>query len=155
MKKLCFILALLASPAIFFAQEVTNKEGVFVGNNGEKYSGNLVSYFENGNKEYVYEIKNGIQHGKAEFFYSSGKLMESGMFANGLKAGKWTKWSEKGLKLAEANYTNGEKDGTWVIWDENGVKRYEMLYNKGQRAGAWKSWDETGKEGETKVYTSN
>lgn len=139
-----YLLILFSLPIVLFSQEVKNREGVFVGNDGEKYTGNLVSYFENGNKAYVYEIKNGIQHGAAEFYYSSGTIMEKGVFKNGLKHGNWIKWSAQGQKLAEANYANGEKDGLWVIWDEKGTKRYEMYYEKGKRTGIWKSWDENG-----------
>lgn len=150
-----YLLILLSVPAFLFSQNITNKEGVFVNNTGEKYSGNLVSYFENGNKEYVYEIKNGIQNGTAEFYYFSGKIMEKGMFKNGLKHGNWQKWSEQGHKLAEANYVSGEKDGLWIIWDDKGIKRYEMFYDKGKRTGSWKSWDENGLETETKSYNSS
>jgi antitoxin component YwqK of YwqJK toxin-antitoxin module len=155
MKKLIIVLGFII-PTLVFSQDVMNKEGVFVSTTGEKYSGNLVAYFENGNKQYSYEIKEGKENGKAEFFYVSGKLMEQGEFDNGKKTGNWMKWSEKGtqVKLAEANYKNGEKHGDWMIWDEKGTKRYEMHYDNGLRVGIWKSWDENGAEIETKDYTS-
>ena len=155
MKKLIIVLGFIISTHLF-AQEITNKEGVFVNNTGEKYSGNLVAYFENGNKQYSYEIKEGKENGKAEFFYVNGKLMEQGEFTNGKKTGNWIKWSEKGsqIKLAEANYNNGEKHGKWIIWDENGIKRYEMHYENGKRIGIWKSWKKKGNETETKDYSS-
>ena len=127
-----------------FAQKISKKEGVYVDEDGKKYSGIYVAYYQNDVKEVVYTIKNGVENGSVEFYYPTSEIMEQGNFKAGLKHGKWVRWSEKGDKLAEAYYVKGKKDGEWLIWDERGVKRYEMNYKNGVKVGTWTMWDEKG-----------
>ncbi len=128
------------------------KDGVYLNENGEKYSGVYLSYFENGNKKAVYTIKRGKEDGSVEFYYPTSEIMEQGFFNDGNKDGKWVRWSNNGNKLAEANYKNGKKDGKWIIWDERGIKRYEMYYKNGKKTGVWLIWDEKGQISNKKEY---
>jgi antitoxin component YwqK of YwqJK toxin-antitoxin module len=137
---------------ILFSQQITKKNGVYVGDNGEKYSGVYISYYQDDTKEAVYTIKNGVENGSVEFYYPTTEIMEQGNFKDGLKHGKWVRWSVKGNKLAEANYNKGKKDGRWIIWDERGVKRYEMYYASGAKTGTWIMWDEKGQISNQKEY---
>ncbi len=92
---------------LLFGQKITKKEGIYVNENGKKYSGIYVSYYQDDVKEVVYTIKNGVEDGSVEFYYPTTEIMEQGNFKGGMKHGKWVRWSEKGDKLAEA----------WEIFD--------------------------------------
>jgi len=151
------IKAILFTVALFItivsnAQQITKKEGVYVNEEGQKYSGVYISYYQDEAKEAVYSIKDGLENGSVEFYYPTTEIMEQGSFKEGLKHGKWTRWSVKGNKLAEANYSKGKKDGKWLIWDELGIKRYEMYYTKGTKTGTWMMWDEKGQISNKKEY---
>jgi len=139
--------------AFGFGQQIIKKEGVYVNAKSlKKYTGAYISYYDNGEKEAVYGVKNGVENGKVEFYYFSGEIMEQGAFEDGKKNGKWVRWSQKGTKLAEAFYANGKKNGEWQIWDERGVKRYLMNYLKGLKVGTWIMWDEKGQIVNKKEY---
>jgi len=151
-KSIILFTALIFISSAIFAQQITKKEGVYVNEKGEKYSGVYISYYQENVKEAVYTIKNGVENGSVEFYYASTEIMEQGNFKDGVKHGKWVRWSIKGNKLAEASYKKGKKDGKWVIWDERGVKRYEMYYTNGTKTGNWMMWDEKGQIANQKEY---
>lgn len=154
-KQIVGFLVVLFTIQLTSAQEVVKRNGLFVNvESNEPYSGIYISYHNNGEKESVYTLKKGREHGKAEFYYPSGEIMEQGSFKLGQKDGKWVRWSEAGNKLAEAFYLNGKKDGKWEIWDETGTKRYQMFYNEGAKVGEWVMWDEKGQIANKKDYST-
>lgn len=156
MKSIIISIAFILSFSVAFGQNISKEDGFFINEQGKKHNGELVSYYEDGTKEAIYEVKNGKENGKVEFFYpTTNKLMEQGFYKNGEKDATWIKWSENGNKLAEANYKNGQKDGKWIIWDDNSIVRYEMEYTGGQRTGVWISRDEEGTIINTKDYSPN
>ncbi len=127
-----------------------NEKGLYIDSEGNLFSG-VITSINNGLKSEL-EIKNGMIDGKANYFYASGKLMESGLMVNGLKDGQWTRYNETGLTSAIGFYTAGKKSGTWLVFDEKGTKRMEMNYSNGEKSGTWNSWDENGTLASTKVY---
>ena len=150
-KALLFTTTILFT-TILFAQKITKQNGVYVDEEGKKYSGVYISYYQDDVKEAVYSIKDGVENGSVEFYYPTTEIMEQGSFKSGLKHGKWVRWSVKGNKLAEASYSKGKKDGAWLIWDELGIKRYEMYYTNGVKTGTWMMWDEKGQISNKKEY---
>lgn len=131
--------------SVTLAQEIIKKDGFYVDKKNNKYDGFYTTYHTNGVRKAIYTLKDGLENGAVEFYYSTTQIMEKGTYKEGKKNGVWTRWSDSGNKLAEAIYKNGDKDGKWVIWDEKGVKRYEMYYSNGTKIGVWIMWDENGK----------
>ncbi len=150
-KTTLIVISILFSTALF-SQQITKKNGFYVNEKGEKYSGIYISYFPDNSKEAVFTIKNGVENGSVEFYHSTNEIMEQGNFRDGVKHGKWVRWSIGGNKLAEANYNKGKKQGKWLIWDERGTKRYEMFYANGAKTGTWMIWDEQGQISNKKQY---
>lgn len=155
MKKLA-LLSLLALGLSLNAQTL-NEQGLYVDNdsdnalfNGKLFNGVISKTQDNIKSELT--VKEGVVDGPANYYYASGKLMESGMFSNGLKDQKWIRYSEDGSVSALAFYHLGKKTGTWLVFDEKGNKRYEMNYNNGEKTGVWTSWDENGAVASTKSY---
>jgi antitoxin component YwqK of YwqJK toxin-antitoxin module len=151
LKAILFTATILLT-TILFAQKITKQNGVYVDEEGQKYSGVYISYYQDGVKEVAYSIKNGVEDGSVEFYYPTTEIMEQGNFKGSLKHGKWVRWSVKGDKLAEASYHKGKKDGQWLIWDDRGIKRYEMYYTNGVKTGTWMMWDEKGQISNKKEY---
>ncbi len=152
MKKLGFIIAAVLSLNLLSAQQINGK-GLYVTSDGELFSGAIVSHIDN--IKFKITVKEGIVAGDAEYFYASGKLMETGMFTEGKKDQKWTRYNENGTISAIAFYTFGKKSGTWLVFDDAGKKRFEMNYSNGDKSGIWTNWDENGMVVNTKNYNPN
>lgn len=143
MKRLLLSLAVLFATGVLTAQTLNDK-GLYIDDEGELFSG-IISQNQNNIKS-EFQVKAGVIEGQANYFYASGKLMESGYFKNGQKDQKWTRYAESGTVIAIGFYKLGKKDGTWLVFDERGNKRFEMTYSDGQKSGVWTSWDESGQE---------
>jgi antitoxin component YwqK of YwqJK toxin-antitoxin module len=57
-------------------------------------------------EEFTY--KEGRLHGKAQIWYSNGKMKRKGSFQNGKLSGKWEYWDQKGNMLCETTYQDDE-----------------------------------------------
>lgn len=149
MKKLSLILITIVSFGYLNAQQLNDK-GLYIDSEGELFSGVITSAKDGVKSELT--IKNGVISGEATYYYASGKVMESGMFADGKKDGKWMRYNESGATTAIAFYGLGKKTGTWLVFDDSGKKRFEMNYSNGEKTGTWTNWDENGVVVNTKNY---
>lgn len=145
------ILALSLILSTGMGAQTQNDKGLYIDNEGDLFSG-VITKTENGIKSEL-TVKEGALTGAASYYYTSGKLMESGTFTNGAKDMKWTRYNENGTVSAIAFYNLGKKTGTWLVYDEKGNKRFEMNYHDGEKAGVWTSWDESGAVAGTKDYS--
>lgn len=150
MKKIGFLVLSVLSLGILNAQ-TQNDRGLYINDNGSLFSG-IVSKTQNDIKS-DFTVKEGVIDGEANYYYASGKIMESGMFTKGQKDQKWVRYNENGTTSAIAFYNLGKKTGTWVVYDENGKKRFEMNYANGEKTGVWTNWDENGVVAGTKDYS--
>ncbi len=150
MKKLIFLpLALMVSG--FLNAQTLNENGLYIDNEGELFSGTITKTQNDVKSEF--SVKEGLINGVANYYFASGKLMESGIYNNGEKDQKWVRYTETGSVSAIAFYNLGKKTGTWLVYDEKGNKRFEMNYSDGNKTGVWTSWDENGSVAGTKDYS--
>ena len=138
MKKISLILGLLLLTICVNAQVKQNENGLYVNANGTLYTGTLETT-ENGIKKSEIEVKEGLPSGEVNYYYASGKLMETGYFDKGQKDGKWVRYNETGVEVGLAIYNMGKKNGTWIVWDDAGKKRFEMHYHMNDKTGIWHS----------------
>lgn len=150
MKKLVF-LALVMLVSGFLKAQALNENGLYIDREGELFSGTITKT-QNGIKS-EFGVKEGKIEGIANYYFASGKLMESGVYKNGEKDQKWVRYTETGSISAIAFYNLGKKTGTWVVYDEKGNKRFEMNYLDGNKTGIWTNWDENGAVAGTKDYS--
>lgn len=155
MKKLA-LLALCALGLSLNAQTL-NEQGLYVDNDSDNalFSGKLFNGVISKTQDNIKSeltVKEGVVEGPANYYYASGKLMETGSFTKGQKDQKWVRYSESGSISAIAFYNVGKKTGTWLVFDDNNRKRYEMNYENGEKTGTWTSWDESGAVASTKNY---
>ena len=98
-------------------RKLEKRNGVaYLPNEETPFTGRAVGFFENGQKRYEENYKNGKKHGFA------------------------TKWYENGQKMSEENYKDGKEDGLSSFWYKNGQKNAEGNYKDGKLMSAevWK-----------------
>jgi len=90
-------------------------------------------YWDNGNKNFEFNYKNGKSDGKQYKWYSNGKLYREFNCKNGNEDGKQYWWSNNGELYCEYNYKNGKRNGKQYEWSFDGNKMYEGNYKNGKQ----------------------
>ena len=109
-------------------------------NSQEPFTGVIVSYYHDGQKEYEKEYKNGIVDGKVIEYYISGQKKYEGYLKNNVEDRKIITWYANGQKRYEKNYKNGVLNGKVVSWNRSGQKEYEKEYKDGVLHGKTIEW---------------
>ena len=100
-------------------------------------------YYENGQKEYVWNYKDGKEDGLHTYWYENGKKKEEGTFKDGERDGLFTRWYENGKKSEVLTFKNGLPDGKYNEWHEDGQKYREQTFKDGKLISK-KEWNEDG-----------
>jgi len=104
---------------------------------------NAKSWLPNGDKCRETNLRNGT--GKFFSYYENGQKMFEKNYKNGKRDGLSTEWYENGQKKKKVSYKNQKRDGPWTGWHENGQKFLEANYKDGKRLKGHKVWDEYGR----------
>ena len=112
----------LAKPEGVNRDELEEREGIaYLKGSDTPYTGKSFRLFDNGQK--CYEVN-----------YKDGK-----------NDGLYVEWYENGQKRIESNMKNGKPDGVWVNWHENGRKKSEINWKDGIKVdGSAKYWNSKG-----------
>ena len=81
---------------------------IYVGDEENPYTGKIIAKYENGDKKWEVNYKNGIKEGIQTDWYANGEKMLEGMYKNGSKEGTWSKCDKKGKKT-EIMYKDGKE----------------------------------------------
>ena len=109
------------------------------------FSGEVVRYYGNGQKELEGSYKNGKPIGKWIRWHDNGQKEEERTYKDGKQDGLHTYWHENGQKKLKGTYKDGKQDGLQTWWYENGQKESEITYKDGEVISG-KCWDEVGNE---------
>ena len=126
------------------ADNVIEREGIYyVEGESDPFSGEAVTYYDNGQLKSRVGFLNGKEHGKAILWYKNGQKESEMAFHNGKPHGKIVSWYGTGQKHTEGEYKYGEPIGINTYWYENGQKMQEI---PSQSSGSYKikRWDENG-----------
>jgi antitoxin component YwqK of YwqJK toxin-antitoxin module len=145
-------LALIISATGISAQEIALTNGKYVTPSGAPYTGELLSYREDGSLKSAHQVVDGILEGEVVFYAGNGVKEEVGSYKGGQKHGVWKQFNASGAITGEAWYVNGEKDGVWTVWDDQGVKRYHMVYSMGRKVDTWQIFDENANLVSERIY---
>ncbi|MDB9881818.1 hypothetical protein N8368_00690 [Bacteroidia bacterium] len=104
------------------------------------------TWYQNGQKQYEFNLLNGQNEGKQTSWYENGQKESEGVFLNGKQEGKQLKWYEGGQKESEGVFLNGKQEGKQLKWYEGGQKQFEINYLKGIKDGQWTKWYENGQK---------
>ena len=113
----------------------------------------VMAWWENDNKMYEREFKDGKKEGKWFGWWEGGNKMYEREYKDGKAEEKWTMWYDNGEKMDEREYKDGKAEEKWFGWYPGGNKMYEKKYKNGKLDGKWIEWYENGKksyEGEFK-----
>lgn len=120
-----------------------------------RVAGEIVWWYENGQKWHESNIVNGQYEGKFTEWYENGQKFKEYFFVNGEKEGNCTIWYANGQKYIENKYLNGEPEGVWTEWYENGQKYREGVHHKGEKEVYWRFWKEDGTELPPRLYVND
>ena len=126
------------------AQEINEVDGIYY-KNGQLYTGEYISRYDNGMVKMTAKISEGKKEGIVQVFFENGQLNEIRSYKNNQMDGTWEMYNIYKVKVSVANYKNGLKHGEWIIYDDKGTLLYEMEYTDGLKSGTWKKFDNAGK----------
>ena len=69
--------------------------------------------------------------GQIEFYYENGQKLSSGSFENGIKIGLHTEWHENGTIAEQGKLENGKREGEWIDYNEDGSEKKHTTYKYG------------------------
>ena len=86
------------------------------------------SYYENGQKKWEENYKDGKLDGKYTAWDENGQKKWEENYKDGKQDGKSTMWYEDGEGIQEENYKEGKLDGKLTYWDENNQILIELNF---------------------------
>lgn len=143
----CFLFPFIVRGQQIDAKKLEEKNGLSYEEAQTKpFTGQAITYHDNGKKQSSTEYRNGKINGKIESWYSSGTKQIEGQLINGQKAGMWTAWYENGNKIRQGAFENGKEEGEYSWWFENGNLDKKGIYHVGVADGKWEWYYENGQK---------
>lgn len=115
-------------------------------------TGEIKTYYANGNKGLSYTIDKGLIQGKFLVYYPDGKLYSETDFVDGDYHGDDKTWYPNGTLKAHDVYFYDDLNGMSTSYYENGKVSQQIPYMLDQRHGVAKFYDNTGKLTKTTTY---
>jgi antitoxin component YwqK of YwqJK toxin-antitoxin module len=88
----------------------------------------LVMFYKNGQLQLTRSAKGGKSDGTWENYYENGQLEFKKIFKDGLKIGHWEFYYANGQLKTIESYKDGKQDGTWEIYHESGQLSEKICY---------------------------
>tara|TARA_A100001015_G_scaffold181592_1_gene202139 strand:+ start:1878 stop:2480 length:603 start_codon:yes stop_codon:yes gene_type:complete len=101
---------------------------------------------------YYRKFSNTPFSGQVESYYTNGQLKIMGEFSDGKKVGQWVAYYMSGNKKNEGQFANGKKDGFWVYYFLNSNIKEKQFYIDGRKDGLWEKFDVNGTVVQTESY---
>lgn len=118
-------------------------------------TGDIVTYFPNGNIALKYRLENGWLQGAYLENYENGKPQLEAFYRDNDNEGSYKLYYPNGNLRKVSNYYADELDGVQTEYHENGKISRETTYVLGSRTGVCKTYDTTGKLTGKTVYRYN
>lgn len=129
--------------------------------------GQYQSYYQNGQREYNTEYRDGVLDGPYYYYLPSGLLYIQGQYREGKRHGPWREWDSLGHDRSAAQYYLGTRQGPYKEWYPQGTVAIEAQFVAGRREGKAKAYYPSGqikwegsyhqdrREGERRFYWEN
>ena len=106
---------------------------------------------------YHFILKNGdtLKEGSSFYYYTNGKLWQSGFFHNHLMDSLWTTYFPTGAVKRKIIYKEGLRNSPFVNYYENGNLKHEGFYKDDSLVGEMKLYTQNGELWETRYYLHN
>jgi len=94
----------------------------------------------------------GVQHGKFEAFYSTGRKWKAGEYASGKQVGAYQEWWKNGQLALDSRYVDGVLDGPYKRFYASGKPWESATYVAGKLQGDYRKWWKNGKPAHVYAY---
>ncbi len=91
------------------------------------------------------EYVENVLHGKQEFFYPNGKVLEMVHYKNGKHDGVYKAFFENGKVDQEATYVDGALNGEFKAYYPSGQLKEVLIYKNNEEFGPFTEYHENGK----------
>lgn len=108
-------------------------------------TGNIQSFYANGNPSRVFEVYGGEFHGDYNTYYFNGQLRETTPYSYGLQHGLNVEYYEDGKKKAEGEYLYDNLHGIKKEYYPNGNLKSETVFKNDIEIGPAIYYDDSGK----------
>jgi len=105
--------------------------------------GKKIKYYENGQKRYETNYKDGKIDGQTIMWYENGQKYYEHNYKDGKVDGLKVEWYEDGQKKREISVKDGKYNGPFTEWYKNGKKESEIIYKDFKKVSG-KYWNEDG-----------
>ena len=124
--------------------ELEEREGItYTKDSYSPYSGKAYKFYENGQKQFETNMKDGKKDGPETHWHENGQKQFEINLKDGKPEGLATWWSENGQKEKAINYEDGKYEGLGTFWHENGQKQVEANFKDGKLISG-KYWNSIG-----------
>lgn len=96
-----------------------------------------ITYYKTLERTYYQELETYNTTGKANGWFSDGRLEHEGFIDCGLRTGKWIFYFSSGIQRMVGSYVNDEAHGEWIFKNEEGKIIEQGSYNQGKKDGQW------------------
>ena len=104
-----------------------------------------IAYYDNGNKRYDIEYKNGNIDGLAIYWDDDGNLINKVYYINNKLHGQWIDYYSNGNILHTIKYNFGKKHGTEIWYYESGNIKSQVVFKNDNIVSDIIRWDDNGK----------
>jgi antitoxin component YwqK of YwqJK toxin-antitoxin module len=108
---------------------------VFTHESNKKVTGNILKYFDNGQKKEEGFLRYGRRIGQWVEWYENGQIKSQGEFKDGFDDGVHESWYENGKKKESINWKFAKPEGYWTCWYKSGDKKSTREFKNGKPVG--------------------
>jgi antitoxin component YwqK of YwqJK toxin-antitoxin module len=128
--------------------ELEDRAGVaYLPKADKPFTGTAYAYFPDGKTVFTKsDFVDGKQHGEYIEYFQNGNVNYKYSFKNGIEDGEWIWNNEAGQLLKKENYKDGQLNGEWITYYDNGQIRVKGQFENGEEVGEWFAYDEEGNQ---------
>jgi uncharacterized protein len=115
-------------------------------------TGEIKTYYQNGNVSAVIQLSGGLYHGKFNSYYSSGSKLREATFKSDNAEGPDKSFYPNNNIREVINYSNDSRNGLYELYYENGKKKTAGNYLMDNEEGEWKIFNTDGSIKEILTY---
>jgi antitoxin component YwqK of YwqJK toxin-antitoxin module len=116
----------------------------YMKNEKEPFTGTAVKYYSPKRQKFIIEYTDGLENGRAAFFFEDGSAECTGYYTDGMEDSTWVWFYPNGKLKAKGSYVSGIAQGYWEYYNQFGIKERSGIVMQGKEHGKWFYWNEKG-----------
>jgi hypothetical protein len=136
---------MLSKPLVVAAQQTERNVRGEVTFDGNRFTGEVITYDTNGSILHRIHYMNGHRHGLSRSWFKNGVLGFEAKYVKGRKNGLIRSWWGNGNLRTQEYRKNGRREGEGLSWYPSGALFKKTNHEAGRVAGIQQIWRENGK----------